>query len=373
MANKTYRDIVLESKPELYWRFNEATGSVADHSGNNRDGAPLGATITYGVTGALSENPSSDFTIQGLASGAVGTGVQFTQTDGVNKDRFRATNYKPFQNGRSMTLEGWAWRDQTNRDDALLGDANFDLRIPTGTTNLSLWMNRGASATASVTWASVWPTAQWVYWAIVIDEVGDTAELYINGASQGSQALANSTSYATATWPLEVGASIINTGTGAASFGWKGKLDEIAVYGKALQSYDITQHYNYGQAPDKIYKETVLATPQPKPTPTISIDFSPHRDAFSYSVGATTYVPANTFYAHVGEALTLTATVVLADSVREWIVGYEWDFGDGTKGFGNPVTHTYSFNNPHTQVGLTVTDNLNRKWRARKAMYLKEQ
>lgn len=116
--------------------------------------------------------------------------------------------------------------------------------------------------------------------------------------------------------------------------------------------------------------ETVRSIPQPTSTPDITIDFSPHRESFSYSVGSTVYSPDDTYFAHIGEEITLTATVSIPDDI--WIVGYEWDFGDGVKGFGNPATHTYALDNTHMQVGLTITDNLNRKWRARKAMYLRE-
>ena len=115
----------------------------------------------------------------------------------------------------------------------------------------------------------------------------------------------------------------------------------------------------------------VIQSPiQATATPEIQIDFSPQHEAFSYSVGSTVYAPAGVYFAHVWEDLTYTATVILPNPDDGWIVSYEWDFGDGNQGFENPVTHFYTQANSNLQVSLTITDNLNRRWSACKAMYI---
>lgn len=115
--------------------------------------------------------------------------------------------------------------------------------------------------------------------------------------------------------------------------------------------------------------ETVRQYPAPEPTPNIRIDFSPHKEAYTYNVGEESYAPANTFYGKTGEVITFTATVTFAGS-NQLAVGYEWFFGDGATGATNPATHTYTLTS-EMPVTLIITDNRGVKWRAYKTMYLK--
>jgi hypothetical protein len=103
-------------------------------------------------------------------------------------------------------------------------------------------------------------------------------------------------------------------------------------------------------------------------TPTVSFDFSPHGGAFSYSSSLATYSPAGAFYAASNTSLTFTSSVSFGRST-EYATGYEWDFGDGNRGFGASVSHTYK-NPGTTQVSLTVIDNKGRRWYTRKQLYL---
>lgn len=105
------------------------------------------------------------------------------------------------------------------------------------------------------------------------------------------------------------------------------------------------------------------------PTPELKIAFAPTHGAVSYSIGITTYNPANTFYAQLGVPLTFTATVTLPLTFSESITEYYWDFGDGTEAWGNPATKTYVAAGPDTQAILRVTDTLGRKYYCRKQMY----
>lgn len=117
------------------------------------------------------------------------------------------------------------------------------------------------------------------------------------------------------------------------------------------------------------FKRSIREFPTPEPTPNIAIEFSPHKEAYTYNVGEESYAPANTWYGPVGELITFTATVKVSGSGQS-VTGYEWRFGDGTIGSGNPVTHTYTFPN-EIIVTLVVTDNRGKKWLGYKSMYLK--
>lgn len=115
--------------------------------------------------------------------------------------------------------------------------------------------------------------------------------------------------------------------------------------------------------------DVVTSIPAPRGTPTVSLDWSPHDGAYTYTVGVTLYSPTNAFYAQVNTSLTFTATISFPDS-SQWAVTYEWDFGDGVKGYGNPATHSYKFASLHTQVVVKVTDNFDKIYTARKQVYL---
>lgn len=115
--------------------------------------------------------------------------------------------------------------------------------------------------------------------------------------------------------------------------------------------------------------ETIRALPDPKATPVISIDFSPHKEVYVYEAGAVEFPWSNTFYAHINEVVTFTATVVMPTG--KTIAGYKWEFGDGSEGSGNPSTHTYLQASININCVLTVTDNNGVEWIARKTMYLK--
>jgi PKD repeat protein len=114
--------------------------------------------------------------------------------------------------------------------------------------------------------------------------------------------------------------------------------------------------------------QTVRAYPAPEPTPDVRIDFSPHGVVYTYNVGEESYAPANTFWANVNTALTLTATVVFS-GVGQSAAGYEWRFGDGTTGFTNPVVHTYALTS-EVPVTLIITDNRGQEFRAYKTLYV---
>lgn len=116
--------------------------------------------------------------------------------------------------------------------------------------------------------------------------------------------------------------------------------------------------------------ETIRSFAPARATPSIALDFSPHKGAYTYSIGETTVEFANTYYANINEVITFTATLTFPTPDR-YAVGYHWSFGDGSEGFANPATHTYKQTSVNIDVAFTVTDNKGVEWTARKSMYLK--
>lgn len=115
--------------------------------------------------------------------------------------------------------------------------------------------------------------------------------------------------------------------------------------------------------------ETVRTVASPKPTPEVAFSISPTAGAYSYTVGVTVYNPTNAELVDIDTSITFTASVSFPDPTH-YATSYEWDFGDGAKGYGSPTTHTYLAANPHVQAVLTVVDNQGNRWRARKQIYL---
>lgn len=218
-AAPTYAQTVLADSPLLYWRLGEASGTTAaDSSTGSHPGTYVGG-FTLGVTGAIAGDANKAVDLDGT-NGAV------------------TSAYTPCANGTVRTFEGWAWRDLDTDYHHLFGDGGTNqacLRVDTGAAgNIQFFPDAGFSQT----WAAAWPgTAQWVHWALIADEPGNTAELYINGVSAGGPQ--------SFTWSWG-GTSGFQVGLRAASdFPWNGKMDEVAVYGSALSSVRIAARHAF--------------------------------------------------------------------------------------------------------------------------------
>lgn len=212
-----YEQEVLSDNPALYWSLSGAN----DYSGNGRNGAGVGSITIGGVTGALTDDADA-------ATEFSGTGQRIT------------TTYLPFATGRTTTVEGWAWRDVNTQFHHLFGDAgspNYSLRVDQNNSTVTLIANSGSSEVGN--WVAAWPgTAQWVHWAIVLNEVANTVELFINGVSKG--VLSGSITVPALTgWRLGDRAD-------ASTLPWDGRMDEVAIYERALTQAEIEAHYDLG-------------------------------------------------------------------------------------------------------------------------------
>jgi PKD repeat protein len=116
---------------------------------------------------------------------------------------------------------------------------------------------------------------------------------------------------------------------------------------------------------------TLISTPKDKTSQgSITFDFDPHGNAHSYVIGGDVIV-SGYYYAEVGEETEFTATVALP--YGRLAIEYAWDFGDGVKGYGNPVVHTFKTLTSHSRVSLTVTDDLGHRYRVAKQMYFEDE
>ena len=90
-------------------------------------------------------------------------------------------------NGSTRTFAGLAWVDAYAADRILFGSdvASACVSCSIGGNSVKFFANVLGD---SVSWASAWPGVnEWVHWALVFNEAGNTAELFINGVSKVSE------------------------------------------------------------------------------------------------------------------------------------------------------------------------------------------
>jgi YD repeat-containing protein len=304
----TYSESVLGT-PGLtdYWRLGESSGSVfADSVGPSP--AAIAGEPTLGVTGAIS-----------------GDADKAARFDGINDSASAAVDLS----GKSaITVEFWLkWNSYANNDALAMEFTNNFNETPGGflidpnSSYGSFAVGIGSGASRNTTLFARPTAGQWHHYAFVLNTTAPAAEEvvpYVDGeavsyskpeSGSGAPTFANST--------LNF---MSRAGTGL--FG-AGDLDEVAIYGRALDAKTIANHF-HGVVTNK-------------------------RPVASFSAPNT---------AQAGQVVSFDASA--SSDAEGPIAKYEWDLdGDGTyetnTGTTPTVSHTYSSNGP-VQVGLRVTD-----------------
>lgn len=205
LQRASYFQIALSYTPSLYWRLGQ--NGATDQSGNGRNGTGAGGVTIGGAASMLANDTDAA-----------------TDFDGTD-DRITST-YNPFTNGSQRTFCGWANRDTSSSIDTLFGSdtatagAWVRLHLASGSNDVVFTVNGG---TNSVTWTAAWPgNAIATHWMLTFNEATDTAELFINGVSQGTKTVAQA--YNATPGNFEIGAR------SGASDPFDGKQDEVAAF-----------------------------------------------------------------------------------------------------------------------------------------------
>jgi hypothetical protein len=218
----SYSSTVLADSPAMYYRLDEASGTLHDSSGNARD---------------MNNTPSTGETFQ--VPGAITDGNFALQNDGTS--RSPAATSLPTISG-SWSVECWVKPNSTTGW-AMLGsrspsDHGFDMQVTSTKLHCDVgdgtnWLSTAADATFTFV------VGTWYHCVFVATGSGYT--IYINGVSQ-----------ATGSWsgtPLVTDSNhnfiLLNDGAGDPSI--NGVLDEVAVYTTALTATQVLAHYNAGR------------------------------------------------------------------------------------------------------------------------------
>lgn len=108
-----------------------------------------------------------------------------------------------------------------------------------------------------------------------------------------------------------------------------------------------------------------ISSPLKQKNVDISFTTSPVGALVSYAAGPNTYT-TTARYTNTNTNITFTPSVSISDASP---VEYQWNFGDGTEGWGSSPVHKYK-NPMQCQASLCVIDSLGRKHFARRAMYI---
>ncbi|WP_231647484.1 LamG-like jellyroll fold domain-containing protein, partial [Planomonospora sphaerica] len=245
-SGSQYRGLVLDAEPYGYWRLGEASGSIAADLGSGAgpasyEGRSTGSDIGYGKPGALAASPDT-------AVDLTGSVVRLPDNALANLGEHASVElwFKTAAPGALLSVSA-------NNSSPLSGPVLY-----VGTDG-KLYGSYGASGAPMASAAAVTDNA-WHHVTLTI--AGEAQALYLDGKQIGTltQKVDTRRPYA------EVGHGLVTrgsapglpTGTGTQEFGFRGQVDEIAIYDKPLTAPEVALHHAArAEAPHKMTSITL--------------------------------------------------------------------------------------------------------------------
>lgn len=288
-----YGAAVYQDDPDLFWRFEETTGTTAADSGRSQNAGTYRSGVTLGGAGAVAGGKAAGF-------------------DGSDDVVFSNTQ---FSNPTVFSTEAW-FKTTTTSGGKIIGFGNaqqgesgsYDRHVymlDNGRLVFGVWTGQQNN----IETAASFNDGDWHH--VVATQSGDGMRLYVDGELQGTNPQTQAQPY-DGYW--RVGGD--SRWAGSSNY-FRGTIDEVAVYGYELSASRVTAHYQAGGG-------------VPNQTPTAQ---------FTSSVD--------------GRRATFTGSGTDPDGT---VVAYAWDFGDGQTSSQQSPTHVYTSNGSY-DVTLTVTDN----------------
>jgi hypothetical protein len=219
----------LKDSLVTYLPFN---GSYADTSGNNVNGAAVGATS--------------------FVPGKAGQAVRVTTAPG-------STNYVTlgqqiaFGTNRNFTVAFWAKLMTTNSDPSFIGTKNWDgggnvgWVIATGSNNRIQWNLNTTSGTRKDydSAGGTFNGEAWRHIVVAFDRTGN-ATTYVDGAQIDSRTIAGNLGQSMD--PAGLNLNIGQDGTGRYDPTFEAIIDEVAIWSRILETEEVTRAYSKGAA-----------------------------------------------------------------------------------------------------------------------------
>ena len=295
----TYGKAIFNDGPDLYWRLGEAGGTSAKDSGPSAFDGTYAGGYTLGQAAGV--------------SGTSNTSVKFDGSSGT------VASQQSVSNPTTYSEELW-FNTTTNRGGKLIGfgntqsgtSSNYDRHVymeDSGQLTFGVW----TGATNTITSPDDYNDGTWHF--LVANQSSDGMKLYVDGQLVGTNPQGASQDYS-GYW--RVGG---DTTWGGSSNFFDGKIDEVAVYSRALDASTVASHFlaGGGQLPNQ--------------SPTAAFTSSKAKLKLTVN-GATSHDPDGS------------------------VASYKWDWGDGSpveSGTSAQADHTYANAGTFT-VMLTVTD-----------------
>jgi len=213
MAVASYGEIVSEGL-EGYWKLNEAFGSsAADHSQN-------------GFTGSLKGGAS--FIDPGLS----GSSVSFDGEDESQVDTAQSTKLEP----QKITVSAWVKPHEDGAEASLVERAGgYGLGLDLNS-KPTFWINVGGSVDSISAPNTVQP-GRWTHISGTFDNTTRNLSIYVDGNLSNSAINANNLVYGTPGAGKTAAVTL-------ASDPFDGELDDIRIYSRALEAWEVAQIYS---------------------------------------------------------------------------------------------------------------------------------
>ena len=369
-----YSTLVRQDGAQLYYRLDEDAAVAIDRAGF--DDGDRGSGVTKVAQGAVAGNAASAF--NGAATASV-----------ANRKKAPAPN--------TFTVEAWFQTSSTGGGyiagfgSARTGNSGSHDRHLWLDNSGKLWFGAWTGSAATLTSEKSYNDGGW-HLATVTFGAGGTV-LYVDGAPVAQRPDLTAGQAYDGYW--RIGSDSLSGWPGApTNRGFKGNLDEVAVYPSVLSAATVLTHYKAASGEVEVpvtasFTSTVKGrtvsfdAAGSTPGAVYSWDFGDggvgtgatveHAYAAAGSYTATLTVTAGgrtavkTAQVTVGNTAPQAAFTVQADGLKAAfdangsadadgpLASYSWDFGDGTTGTGATAVHTYAAAGSYAAV-LTVRD-----------------
>ncbi len=216
------RESIAGQSPVGFWRLGESSGTVAYDDTGADNGTYSGSGVTLGTAGATNDGDTAA-TFDGTGSVDLGNPVSLQFAGDMTVEMW----LKPSQFGSRMN----PWAKAFNGEGSIVVEADGTLTYYYGT---------GGGDFGSPTYyylATPLPLNQWTHIAVVRDLTNSTVKWYVNGQLAQSYAAAYS---------FAEHSNVDMTIGGGYNGGFKGAIDDVAVYGSALSGAQIAADYGAG-------------------------------------------------------------------------------------------------------------------------------
>ena len=209
------------TSPLIWFQMEETGGTYATNSGSL--GAAASGTISSGVTSAQDGPRPSTYPNFPANNYCMGLSTSTT---------YISTTNQSLNNRTAFTLACWVNVETVSSSRTGLIGQNDTIELGfISSTTVQIWTAGGSSVTIS------WPYAAATWHHITATGDSTTVRLYFDGIEVGSSSLATA-SYGSSAYAFYVGGAVVFDAPVSSSV-FKGKLDEVIVYDRALSASEV--------------------------------------------------------------------------------------------------------------------------------------